>query len=113
VQLVVPLNSRAFSLPALDCWSTRDPSVTTAQVPPDLDQPLVEPASKLALNAVAAEALVASATAAPVSSATGPATMGRTRERLRGRPRASMVTSIGQESAFLWTVDPGPTRVNR
>src|SRR6185503_19656202 len=95
VQLEVPLKSRAFSLPALDCWSTRDPSVTTAQVPPDLDQPLVEPSSKFALKAVAADALWASTTAAPVSSATAPARMGRTRERLRGRPRASMGYILG------------------
>src|SRR6185312_7049863 len=38
--------------------ATLEPSVTTDQVPPDLDQPFVVPSSKFAVNAVAANAFV-------------------------------------------------------
>ena len=75
----MPLNSREFSLLALVCRTAFEPSVTTDQSPPDLDQLLMLLSSKSALNAVAALALVARTTAPAVNTATAPVTSGQVR----------------------------------
>jgi hypothetical protein len=65
------------SAPVLDWRSTREPSVTTDQLPPDVVQPDELPSSKSSPNSVAAWAGTANTIAAPTratAAAAAPAT---------------------------------------
>ena len=80
----MPAKSRAFSLPALLCRSALEPSVTTAQVPPDFDQPSALPSSKLSLSRAAANAIWLKIAATIVNAATAPVMIGHRRRLSRG-----------------------------